>query len=72
MSIEETNEKRFEQDIEAFMLSPAGGYTKNTSAYDPKLGLFTDTLTDFVKETQPKAWKRFALQNNGNLERKFA
>ena len=32
MSIEETNEKRFEQDIESFMLSPAGGYTKNTSA----------------------------------------
>ena len=72
MSIEETNEKRFEKDIESFMLSPAGGYTKNTSAYDPKLGLFTETLIDFVKDTQPKAWKRFSLQNNGNLERKFA
>ena len=72
MSVEETNEKRFESDIEAFMLSPAGGYTKNQSAYEPDLGLYTETLIDFVKETQPKAWKRFALLNTGNIERKFA
>lgn len=72
MSIEETNEKRFESDIEAFLLSPAGGYTKNLSTYEPDLGLYTETLMDFVKDTQPKAWKRFALQNTGNIERKFA
>ena len=30
----ETSEKRFEQDIETFMLSIEGGYTKTTDTYD--------------------------------------
>ena len=36
----ENNEKRFEADIEAALLSPAGGYVKGTHACDPKLGLY--------------------------------
>jgi type I restriction enzyme R subunit len=64
-------EKRFESDIEAYFLSEEGGYTKGTAAYSPDLGLFDTVLTDFVKETQPKAWGRFSLQNQVNTERKF-
>ena len=64
-------EKRFESDIEAFFLSPEGGYTKGAAAYVPDLGLFDSVLTGFVKETQPKAWARFCLQNKVNPERKF-
>lgn len=37
MSIDVTTEKRFEEDIEAFFISPAGGYTKGTDTYDPAL-----------------------------------
>ena len=40
MSVDITTEKRFEEDLEASFLSPAGGYTKNKDAYDPGLGLF--------------------------------
>ena len=52
-------EKRFESDIEAFFLSTEGGYTKGAASYSPDLGLFDSVLTDFVKETQPKAWARW-------------
>ena len=64
-------EKRFESDIEAFFLSPEGGYTKGEAPYSPGLGLFDSVLTEFIKDTQPKAWARFCLQNKVNPERKF-
>ena len=44
MSIDVTNEKRFEEDIEAFLVSEEGGYTKTTDTYDPKCGLYVNTL----------------------------
>ena len=71
MAIDATNEKRFESDIEAAFLSPAGGYTKGADVYDPKAGLFVDTLIDFVKRTQPKAWARFENANKLDPVRKF-
>ena len=54
MLINETNEKRFEADIESALLSPDGGYVKGEDTYNPKLGLFVDTLIDFIQKTQPK------------------
>ena len=69
--ITDTTEKRFEMDIADFLLSPAGGYTGNHDAYDPKLGLFPETLVRFVKKTQPKEWARFVMQNKAEPERKF-
>lgn len=71
MSITETTEKRFEEDIESFFLSPAGGYTKGMDDYDAGLGLYVHTLIDFIQRTQPKAWARFEKQNQVNSERKF-
>ena len=71
MSVDITTEKRFEEDIEASFLSPAGGYTKNNDAYDTGLGLFKDTLIRFVQKTQPNEWKRFTMQNAMDPERKF-
>ena len=52
MPINETNEKRFESDIESALISPAGGYIKGEDTYDPKLGLYVDTLIDFIQRTQ--------------------
>ena len=46
----DTTEKRFECDIESFFVSPAGGYTKTTDTYDPKLGLYVGTLINFIIE----------------------
>ena len=39
-----TNERRFEEDIESFLLTEQGGYTKTTDTYDPSVGLYVDTL----------------------------
>ena len=72
MPINETNEKRFESDIESFFLSERGGYTKNTDTYNTKYALYLDTLIRFVKATQPKEWKRFEMQNSTGTEEKFA
>ena len=41
MFIIDKTEKRFESDIEAFFLSPEGGYTKGEAPYSPDLGLST-------------------------------
>jgi len=64
-------EKRFEEDIESFFLSPEGGYTKGTDTYDAKLGLYVDTLIDFIQRTQPNEWARFENMNKVDPPRKF-
>ena len=71
MSITDTTEKRFEEDIASFLLSPEGGYTWNGDLYDGELGLFPDTLIRFVQRTQPREWLRFVNGNKVNPERKF-
>lgn len=71
MPINETNEKRFESDIEVSFLSPSGGYVKGSDAYDPSLGLYVQTLIDFVQRTQPKEWARFVNANQMDTVRKF-
>ena len=49
-----TTEKQFETDIESFLISEEGGYTKPTDTYDADAGLYVDTLINFIKATQPK------------------
>ena len=66
-----TNEKRFEEDIESFLLTEKGGYTKTTDTYEPSVALFTDTLINFVKATQPKEWARFENTCNSDPVKKF-
>ena len=72
MPIDVTTEKRFEEDIEASFLSPSGGYTKTTDTYDPVMGLYTDTLIEFIKATQPREWARFENTCGSDPVRKFA
>ncbi len=66
-----TTEKRFEEDIESFLISAEGGWTKTTDVYDPNTGLYTDTLIAFVQRTQPKEWARFEKQQSSDPVRKF-
>lgn len=66
-----STEKRFEEDIETFLISAEGGYTKTTDTYNPVAGLYVDTLINFVKATQPKEWERFERQCNSDLVKKF-
>ena len=71
MSIDITNEKQFESDIEAAMLSPAGGYVKGSDIYDAKAGLYVDTLINFIRKTQPREWTRFENVNKADTVKKF-
>ena len=48
MGIDVHNETRFEEDIETFMLSAEGGYTKSNDTYNAELGLYVDTFIGFI------------------------
>ena len=67
----DTNEKRFETDIEAAFLSPEGGYVKGNDTYDKQLGVYVDSLIGFVQRTQSKEWARFENANQVEPVRKF-
>ena len=64
------NEKRFESDIEEFLISPEGGWDKASDAgYCASKGsgmaLDLSTLIGFVKDTQPVAWQRDVYKRQG-------
>lgn len=59
MSDFDVKERRFEQDIEEYLITH-GGYTKgNPKTFDCKLALDTATFVSFIKASQPKAWERY-------------
>lgn len=52
-------ERRFEEDIETSLITE-GGYTKGSmDGFNKQLALNVDELVAFIKETQPKQWKRY-------------
>lgn len=68
------NEKQFESNIEAFLISPDGGYEKATDAgyaSSSSIALDIHTLVGFVKATQPTQWQRFEKQCNSDPYEKF-
>ena len=55
----DVKEKRFEQDIEEFLITK-GGYVKgDSSVFDRKLALDTGAFVSFIKASQPKKWERY-------------
>ena len=69
------NERQFEQDIESFLISPAGGWQKASDAgyrasMDSSMALDLDTLVGFIQTTQPIQWQRFEKQCNSDAEKK--
>ena len=64
------SEKRFERDIESFLISPAGGYTQFkgqdavgnwvcTREHDVAKCIYMDVLCDFIAKTQPREWAKY-------------
>ncbi len=54
------NERRFEEDIETFLISDEGGYIKGkTSDFDREHALNRNDLFKFLEETQEKEWNRY-------------
>ena len=59
MSDFDLKEKRFEQDIEEYLITE-GGYEKGDPCkFDRKLALDTETFLKFLKISQPKQWERY-------------
>ena len=55
----ETTEKRFEADIEQYLLNE-GGYEKATmDGYDKKRAINMSVLIEFIEKTQPKVWAKY-------------
>ena len=52
-------ERRFEQDIETYMLSN-GGYTKGSDAtFDREKGIDLSKMIKYIEATQPREWERY-------------
>lgn len=71
----EDNEKRFEEDIETWLSSPAGGWIKTKfqdSNYDATKGLDLYALLTYVQETQSKMWERYKKVVGVNPESSFS
>lgn len=64
-------EKRFEEDIEAFLLNE-GGYEKGImDTYDTEKALDMSLLIRFIKDTQPKEWARYVRNYKEEAENKL-
>ena len=65
----DTTEKRFESDIEAFLLSEAGGYVKGCrETYDKARAIDMSVMLAFIGKTQTKAWARFCRVYGNDAE----
>lgn len=66
----DTSEKRFESDIESFLISDKGGYEQfsylnpdghriQKYAYDKEKAIYPEVLINFISRTQPNEWARY-------------
>lgn len=55
----DTREKRFEQDIETYMINENGYIKGNQKTYDRKRAIDLTKLITFIKTTQPKEWNKY-------------
>lgn len=64
------SEKRFERDIEAFLISPQGGYVQfngqdadgnwvHSRQHDVEKCIYMDVLCEFIAKTQTKEWAKY-------------
>lgn len=59
MAVTEDNERRFEDDIESYLLTQ-GGYTKGTQEhYDKEKAISVSTLIAYLEETQANEWLKY-------------
>lgn len=67
----EYKEKRFEEDIENYLITK-GGYTKgDLSTYDRAKAIDMPKLISFIQTTQPKQWERYIRNYNSDAENKL-
>lgn len=68
----EENERRFEQDIETYLLSQDGGYIKgNPQDFDRECALNKKDLFAFIENTQKNEWDKFKKAFPDDYEARF-
>ena len=76
------SEKRFECDIESFLISPEGGYTQfcgqdvegnwvHNRQHDVAKCIYMDVLCEFIEKTQPKEWAKYVKYYGANAAEKL-
>lgn len=76
------SEKRFERDIESFLISPEGGYTQfcgqnaegnwvHNRQHDVAKCIYMDVLCEFIEKTQPKEWAKYVKYYGTNAAEKL-
>lgn len=76
------SEKRFERDIEAFLISPQGGYVQfngqdadgnwvHNRQHDVEKCIYMDVLCEFIAKTQPKEWAKYTRYYGEKAEEKL-
>lgn len=76
------SEKRFERDIESFLISPAGGYTQfcgqdaegnwvHNRQHDVAKCIYMDVLCEFIEKTQQKEWAKYVKYYGANASEKL-
>lgn len=61
-------EKPFEDDIVAKLVSLGHLHTRDNSGYDKRAAIYTEDLIEFIKTTQPKEWEQLKALHNGTTE----
>lgn len=68
----EENEKRFEQDIESYLLSKNGGYVKGYAQdFDRECALNKKDLFTFIENSQKNEWERYKKAFPDDYENRF-
>lgn len=76
------SEKRFERDIETFLISPSGGFVQfngqdqdgnwcHSYKHDISKCIYMDALCDFISKTQPKEWEKYTKYYGVNASEKL-
>ena len=76
------SEKRFERDIESFLISPEGGYNQfcgqdtegnwvHNRQHDVAKCIYMDVLCEFIEKTQPKEWAKYVKYYGANASEKL-
>ncbi len=77
-----TTEKRFEQDIESFLIGADGGYEQfsylnpdghrmHKYYYDKDKAVYPEVLINFIMQTQPRQWARYVRYYGDDAIEKF-
>lgn len=67
----DVKERRFEQDIEEYLITE-GGYEKgNPSSFNRSVALDTGTFVSFIKNSQPKKWERYVRIYGADSEKQI-